>query len=801
MSHGGPFVSQAGEVLYGYGYWKQKLTFTGESAGVPTGGSVIFAWGRHKAMTAVTWSAGLTAATVQTALRTIPEFSDCVVTKVVDNYTFVVDNSPAPHSTPALLYVASNTLSGGTRPYVSIVGYVDGATDNTKTPLTWKAELNIQNALPVADKLNVGTNESTMTKLASQWDVRAPLALGRRELKEREDAQRIWDGNAITFIENQITKPFKQTAPSWDAVSGVTAEGYGSAGYIYHETSNTLLRVSTSGSYERWVTENTWDTNIAAAGATIGNSITTMGTYSWDWIVYNDKVYTSNVSGVDILSVAGGVWSRSNVASDYTVAFCKYDDKLIRLSVPTAFFPTQLSFSTDPATVWESPTTAVLGEQGIALAVGPGPGGVETIYCLSTEGLYTYDFTSATFKRIFTLRETYLYGVTQVTQASARLVSWGGAMYFVSNGSLFQYKDGAVKDVGPWIDQGLPTAGYNFPNRVRVWSVTPTNRWLLVSVATETDYANPAAFGTGTTHLGAVLGYNGSSWHVLVGPYAGQPTRACHYYQSSAAAGASKLFFANGRYVLFNDAIGNPLYWSSQTYEDTGTVITPWFDAAVTHIQHTALMGHLWCRNFTSTSTVESVKVYYQLDDCQDSTLTNIGNDPRKHWVQVLDADGSALNITPTTLGGQAGLVPFFFDRPAAPDPSATKFSQGIQFYKIRFRMDLSGGDAATNTPVVQFLSLQYIAQYPSTDAFSVRFTLENNIAGRTAQMQLNDFRLMHDLAPGQPFAWQDSELHIVKEMNYQSRNLSSGYLLSGTGPKPTITAVMSEQSVTLTEH
>lgn len=795
MSHGGPFVSQAGEVLYGYGYWKQKLTFTGEGGGVPTGGSVIFAWGRHKATTAVTWSAGLTAATVQTALRTIPEFSDCVVTKVVDNYTFVVDNSPAPHSTPALLYVASNTLSGGTRPYVSIVGYVDGATDNTKTPLTWKAELNIQNALPVADKLNVGTNESTMTKLASQWDVRAPLSLGRRELKEREDAQRIWDGNAITFIENQITKPFKKTTPTF---SGGAITEY-TAGYV--EFNSKWVRVwldynnnfvnAHEHAFDQWDDGSTeWDVAISPATLVQVFQQKTVAV-----IVYGDHLYYGKSAGYGYLNTS---FANTNVsATGGAAAWCIFDGKLVRMGNNG-----QLYFTTEQpasASFWEGPETAVIPDksQPVAMTTFADHAGQLAIYVLTYSGLWWYDFPGATFKQQIALDARLSPFPSPEPIGMGQMTTRGDALYFIANGTIYEYKsNGQVRIIGPHTDQGLPNNSYLFNKRVRAWSLTTLNNWLVAGVS---SYRPLAAGIPDAAELGATLGYNGHAWYVLAGPYNAKIGRASGH--SSILAAEPKLFTGTGEFVLFNDAVGNPLHWESKTYEDTGTVITPWFDAAVTHIQHTALMGHLWCRNFTSTSTVESVKVYYQLDDCQDSTLTNIGNDPRKHWVQVLDADGSALNITPTTLGGQAGLVPFFFDRPAAPDPSATKFSQGIQFYKIRFRMDLSGGDAATNTPVVQFLSLQYIAQYPSTDAFSVRFTLENNIAGRTAQMQLNDFRLMHDLAPGQPFAWQDSELHIVKEMNYQSRNLSSGYLLSGTGPKPTITAVMSEQSVTLTEH
>lgn len=775
-----------GEFHLGENLREQLITITG----APSAASLTFGYLDRRTVNAATLAS--TAANVQTLLRTLPYCDSVTVTGNTGGPWTVTAGQNASLIEPIRVYAA---FTGGASPGVTVsiedrkalvysLVSGDGIGESTVPPTVARQTTPSDNAV-----------RADQTK-ASEWITLRNLTGGGGNFhyNEQETVNRFWWSELWTHVRDQISLPALVEEYTIDAALGtvealvcceigVTANGARIIQTLDPDGASTSAKFA-------WLDT----TNETVEPLMYSSAVVDADTPRADIIFYQGYAYI----GREKTGAMGYVtWTGASAAdvvpitttdASPVVAWCEFNGNLYRLlkNGKISYTTTAVAAEAD----W-SATIATYRGVGYAYAmkVFRDGQGLETIFVVATDGLYSLNMETYVLKRIQEINGSIIPANGQYPQASSVQVYGGNLVWVHADENVLRFDGSSIVNLGPFKDDGLPERSHVLDRAIRVRSILPLNNYLLAfcsastqtgsagsisgntTISVETTYINSLTITStailtitedvyivdGSDTVGTVLIYNNEGWHSLV-PLnqpafaSGRGSRGGVYHELAAQP---RLEFAPGKFIRFRDKPNRPQDWADQKW-DTSTsrsIVTAYFDANVADIDKTAFSTRFGYRNAGSGCTITP---YFQIDDCPDDPAGTTSSNPAAGWTMFVDDSGTNLVIgdgTDPTFGVTKGYYDY---------DSGTGGHRGLVFQQLRKRVDLASSDSA-RTPVLEFASTPYTARYDTLFWWNnVRSVLKDGKDGRTARVVLNDLRQLTRSKVLHPFKFGNETFHVL---------------------------------------
>jgi len=276
---------------------------------------------------------------------------------------------------------------------------------------------------------------------------------------------------------------------------------------------------------------------------------------------------------------------------------------------------------------------------------------------------------------------------------------WNGAIYLSYGLGVKKYvpESGSVTDVGLNRDDSLPIE-YNGE---------------IVAFCPDSDYdmfALVDASQTSGDSKSGLYAWNGMAWRCFW--IDTNNNGAMHSAIVSSASSSYAVYWDCGGAIYYIDilrGLANPTQLSTQTYQSSGILLTPWFDAG--NIAHDKMIKSIvtWASDVDSD---ETITIKYRIDKAN--------NDLDTGWTSLVELNSS----------GENGRV-------------ETEFASGagIEFNTIQFRIDFARGSTTTNTPDLHSLVALYRILTGADDnrAWNMHIRIAGGIFGTSAKEKYDD--------------------------------------------------------------
>ena len=656
------------EVILGYDHPVQVVTL-GAS---PTSGSFYLGEPGQPRNITTSIAYNASAATVQTAVRTVTVWAAASVSGSAGGPWTITLNSD--QATLATLDVINNSIE-------SAAGTINVTVTASAIPLRYWTEqpVRVASVAPYAGRTVIAGGDEAAQRSdqvkATEFVQTGPLYLGRKHLREQEDAARIWDSHATTHTTGAITAPIDHfgrtystalaSASDWETRQA-DLHTRDSTGEIYaldqaYPGSETMSLKGTIG------TPISYGTICRFRGAVFFPG----GTGSQQYAYINAAgTYTAVTGG------ATNLFSTSPL-----VSFAVLGDRLFAVAVNG-----QVGFTAkdDGAAFadWTTIATMVYRGDGYVLQLVPWKDpatGTNRLILFATDGVYLVDDEAGIVEVLGDLRLSVGVPCDGTTGPYTSKVGGvkDGNLVFISRNTVLQYNGSTITDLGPYAGQGIPNNSRNYNAPLLITSLAVTRKWILVSACTYTQSRDTCPRPDGTKHF--LMGYT-DGW-VSLGSDTINKGRSIAFVDN---LNETKLYLDRGS-MYFNDVLGEPgVALRGLRLAPSGEYITSWFDRGMPDIDKVFWGGTIDGRDFSSN---ETITVYYQLDYTPDATSSIAGSgDPYRNWTQCLDKDGNAFVMNATLLNGPRGQARFYYDRFTAAD-GTTKYSRGVAGRAIRHRI------------------------------------------------------------------------------------------------------------------
>lgn len=775
-----------GEFQLGENLHEQVITITG----APSSASLTFGYLDRRTVNAASLSS--TASDVQTLLRTLPYCDSVTVSGNTGGPWTVTAGPNASLIEPIRVYAA---FTGGSSPgatvtisdrkallHALVAG--DGIGEATVSPTVARQTTPSENA-----------ERADQTK-ASEWITLRNLSggFGAFHYNEQETVNRFWGSELWTHVKNQITLPALVESYTIDAALG-TVEAL------------VCCEIGVTSNGARII--QTLDPDGASTSAKFAWLDTTNETL--EPLMYSASVVDADTPRADIIFYQGYAyigreksgsngyvtWTGSSAADvvpitttdgSPVVAWCEFNGCLYRLLKNG-----KISYTTTANAAEADWSATIATYRGIgyayALKVFRDSAGLETIFVIATDGLYSLNMETYVLKRIQEINGSIIPANGQYPQASSVQIYGGNLVWVHADENVLRFDGSSIVNLGPARDDGLPERSHTLDKAIRVRSILPLNNYLLAfaSASTQTgsagSHSSDATISVETTYLntltitstailtvtadlyvldgadtvGTVLLYNNEGWHTLV-PI-DQPsfasaigTRGGVYHELSAQP---RLEFAPGKFIRFRDKPNRPQDWSDQKWDTTTSrsLVTAYYDANVPDVDKTAFYTRWGYHDAGSGCTITP---YFEIDDCPDTPDGTTSSNPAAGWAQYLDESGNNLVIGDGT-DPTFGVVKGYFEY-----DSATSGHRGLVYRQLRKRVDLASSDSA-RTPVLEFGSTPQTARYDTLFWWqNLRVVLKDGKDGRTARVVHRDLRQMARSKTLHPFKYQDETMRVL---------------------------------------
>lgn len=810
-------------VWLGEDYSSQTITVVNPANAL--GGTFYLRYKRYgTAAIAITASA----ADLQTAIRTLPDWEDAVV-EADGAYNWNVES----HSATSILglLIADDTF-GDYIGDLADVPYVRVANGGVARPLAyWLVQETYPRATSVSPFAGRGILPGTGGDRASETRVSQAVlqnllgGLGVFNYKEQERMDVFWDSkDCFTFIDRQITLGAlkysdRTTTPYFEGDGPTFTSFLYDPIYLLNKTvlNDTLYGVfacnngadaliNQFASYNP--TTNTW-TNITPVTAwSTSNSGRVV-----DILVYKGDIYfTTGTTRLWRYNISAGLDYATTTSGAAAPSGTTYKPMLLEVWNDQLYcFQTDGSmwFSTDSATskVWtqngqfpEEVTGATsLLAQMRQMKVWRDSKLQSAIWLLHTRGLWRYVPDTGQF-----VRDQVLTGTTDAYPTKSMAV-YNSNLVFVANNTVYQFDGANISNMGPMNNDGLPYQstgiGSEIANDGRVTALEAINNWLFCSYGQTTTDAwtlDQSSFsdetilssGSDINLAGMVLGYLSGGWSPVVGWFTDINQDLLAQW-GGVFWHDDKLFFHNAWHVRFSDAVGNPINWTQQTYAQKGYLVSSWFDRNLSEVLKIAYQFE---GRFSGLSSTEKVTIYYQIDGAPDGR--GIGRNPRQQWVQLYDEHGNPATVDSDRIGGSSGSTSLYFDRHVLADGSA--HSRGIAFLKIRLMFIFERDDdpsAATRTPVLEAGSISFDGRFDPLSAWECRLDISRKSPdGRAPERQLADIIETYESQLLNRFSYSPYRNYQTVIDYYRSNGIRPGYRVAERGPGAEVGVTVSQR-------
>lgn len=427
---------------------------------------------------------------------------------------------------------------------------------------------------------------------------------------------------------------------------------------------------------------------------------------AWAFFAHNDGVHSFN----------GAVWTETVSAGDFKYLRV-WDDKLFAIGSNGV-----LKYTTDGAS-WT--TAATLG-----LPAGVVTGLVEfytvdgnpALHVATKQGVFVYDATAGKLRATKFQVPQYKYGGLGTNE-------WRGALYYPAAFDVYEYNISNLVAMGLSRDYGLP-AQY----KGNIVATAPSLSALYAALDNQSPVPAtlPARYTTapfGTAEIlpqyqgqGLLMLWSGRGWHTAYDQ--ADISKGMKWVKASTANDKYRLWFGSAghlKYIEISQAVHNPLFNPAQRFQASGYLISGWFDAAWSELQKLAIRLNLRTKGCSST---EKVRVYYGTDD--SPTWTLLGE---------FTTDG-------------VHEMPF---------SAGVKGERGVEFYSIRFKLELQRGSDATKTPVVEFFGLEFLKTQDASWGFSMVVDATREYKGTSVPELVAWLRELANKKPEGVFTYKDT--------------------------------------------
>tara|TARA_R110000824_G_scaffold95305_4_gene229317 strand:+ start:4802 stop:6592 length:1791 start_codon:yes stop_codon:yes gene_type:complete len=303
--------------------------------------------------------------------------------------------------------------------------------------------------------------------------------------------------------------------------------------------------------------------------------------------------------------------------------------------------------------VW---TNVVINTQGTArgMTIFRDQDGQPSIWYATALGLFQIDYTNSRSHYV------YDYSSTPYDNNGKHLIEYNGQLFFPMGQELLAISpQGSVISLGPDRDDGITNSDHGN----RITNIITMQNFLVICNTNGTDKSS-------------VMINPGAGWHVQASGNAGGD----FLLHETSSGSRPRLWFANGssavKYQEFNDQSERRLPFTGQTFESSGTIITPWVTLGFPEFPKTIFSVVLSGRDF---SDEEYMKVEYQTDYIDESD---------QDWKMLSRTTGDDTRHEMIFGGGS-----------------------GIEATAIRLRITVNRGATKTNTPVGDAIILKYLPQ------------------------------------------------------------------------------------------
>jgi len=301
-------------------------------------------------------------------------------------------------------------------------------------------------------------------------------------------------------------------------------------------------------------------------------------------------------------------------------------------------------------------TNIVTNTQGSArgMTIFRDQDGQPSIWYATELGLFQIDYANSRSHYV------YDYSSTPYDNNGKHLTEYNGQLFFPMGQELLSISpQGSVISVGPDKDDGVTNPDHGN----RITNIITMQNFLVICNTNGTDKS-------------AIMINPGAGWHVQASGNGGGD----FLLHETSSGTRPRIWFANGsaavKYQEFNDQSERKLPFTGQTYESSGTIVTPWVTLGFPEFPKTIFSVVISGRDF---SDEEYMKVEYQTDyiDEQD-----------QDWKTLSRTTGSDTRHEMLFGGGS-----------------------GIEATAIRLRVTVNRGSTKTNTPVGDAIILKYLPQ------------------------------------------------------------------------------------------
>mgnify|MGYP003113551458 CR=1 FL=1 len=301
-------------------------------------------------------------------------------------------------------------------------------------------------------------------------------------------------------------------------------------------------------------------------------------------------------------------------------------------------------------------TNVVTNTQGTArsMTIFRDQEGQPSIWYATSIGLFQIDYANS--------RSHFVYDYTSspYDNNGKNMKEYNGQLHFPMGQELLAISpQGSVISFGPDKDDGVTNSDHG--NRI-------------TNIITMQNFL--AICNTNGTDKSSIMINPGAGWHVHASGLGGGD----FLLHETATGSRPRLWFANGsaavKYQEFNDQSERRLPFIGQTFESSGTLITPWVTLGFPEFPKTVFSVVVSGRDFTDN---EYVKIEYQID-----------------YIDEQDQDWKVLSRT----AGDANRHEMLFSG-----------GSGIEATAIRLRITMNRGSTKSNTPIVDAIVLKYLPQ------------------------------------------------------------------------------------------
>jgi hypothetical protein len=301
-------------------------------------------------------------------------------------------------------------------------------------------------------------------------------------------------------------------------------------------------------------------------------------------------------------------------------------------------------------------TNVVTNTQGTArgMTIFRDQEGQSSIWYATSLGLFQIDYGNS--------RSLYVYDYTSTPYDNngKHLKEYNGQLLFPMGQELLAISpQGSVISFGPDKDDGVTNPDHGN----RITNIIAMQNFLAICNTNGTDKSS-------------IMINPGAGWHVHASGLGGGD----FLLHETSSGTRPRLWFANGsaavKYQEFNDQSERRLPFTGQTYESSGTLITPWVTLGFPEFPKTLFSVVISGRDF---SDEEYIKIEYQID-----------------YIDETDQDWKILSRT----AGDANRHEMLFSG-----------GSGIEATAIRLRITMNRGSTKSNTPIVDAIVLKYLPQ------------------------------------------------------------------------------------------